>query len=66
MAPCPSCSRLVLINWRIAWMFAMMYSLYLALKSLKKGWPKILIMPAITILIIWLLSESFLFEFSGT
>lgn len=51
-----------LLTGGFAWMFAMMYSLYLALKSLKKGWPKILIMPAITILIIWLLSESFLFR----
>ncbi|MFZ2341303.1 MAG: DUF6057 family protein [Bacteroidales bacterium] len=50
-----------LITGGFAWMFAMMYSLHLAFKSLKKEWPKIIIMPGATLLMIWLLGEFFLF-----
>lgn len=51
-----------LITGGFAWMFAMMYSICLALKSLKKEWLKIIVMPGITLLIIWCLREFFLFH----
>jgi hypothetical protein len=43
-------------------MFAMMYSLYLALNSLKRDWPKIVIMTGVTLLMIWFLREFFMFH----
>jgi len=51
-----------LIMGGFAWMFAMMYSIHLALKSLKREWLKIILMPGITLLIIWCLGEFFLFH----
>ena len=51
-----------LITGGFAWMFAMMYSLYLALNSLKRDWPKIVILTGVTLLIIWFLREFFLFH----
>ena len=50
-----------LLTGGFAWIFAMMYTIFLIRKSLKQEWPKIVIMFAITLLLIWFLKEFFLF-----
>jgi hypothetical protein len=45
-----------------AWIFGLMYSLYLALKSIRKGWPEIISLFALSYLFIYLLKEFFLFH----
>jgi hypothetical protein len=51
-----------MITGGFAWMFTMMYSLYLALNSLKRDWPKIVLMTGATLLMIWFLREFFMFH----
>ena len=50
-----------LLTGGFAWIFALMYSIYLVRKSLKQEWPKIIILFAFTLLFIWVLKEFFLF-----
>jgi hypothetical protein len=45
-----------------AWIFGLMYVLYLALKSIRKEWPKIVSLFALCLLVIYLLKEFFLFQ----
>jgi hypothetical protein len=45
-----------------AWIFGLMYVLYLALKSIRKEWPKIVSLFALCFLVIYLLKEFFLFQ----
>jgi hypothetical protein len=45
-----------------AWIFALMYTIHLALKSIKKGWPEIITLVALCFLIIYVLKEFFLFQ----
>ncbi len=45
-----------------AWLFALIYILHLALKSVKKGWPEIITLVALCFLIIYVLKEFFLFQ----
>ena len=44
------------------WMFAMMYSLHLGMLSLRKEWPKIIIMTGFTFILIYFLSEFVMFR----
>ncbi|MBN2667510.1 MAG: hypothetical protein JXR67_13440 [Bacteroidales bacterium] len=50
-----------LLTGGFAWIFALMYSLYLLRKSLKQEWSKILTLFAVILILIWLLEEFFLF-----
>lgn len=50
-----------LLTGGFAWIFALIYSVYLIRKSLKQEWPKIVILFAFTLLFIWCLKEFFLF-----
>jgi hypothetical protein len=45
-----------------AWIFALMFTFYLALKSIRKEWPKIISLFVICFLVIYLLKEFFLFQ----
>jgi hypothetical protein len=50
------------ITGGFAWIFAIMYTLYLVLKSIKKEWFKIISLFVLTFIIIYLLKEFFLFQ----
>ena len=50
------------ITGGFAWIFALMYTLYLILKSLRKEWPKIISLFAFSFIVIYLLKEFFLFQ----
>jgi len=45
-----------------AWIFVLMYIIYLTLKSLKKSWPEIFSLFALSFLVIFLLKEFLLFQ----
>ncbi len=50
------------ITGGFAWIFAIMYTLYLVLKSIRQEWLKIISLFALTFIIIYLLKEFFLFQ----
>ncbi len=50
------------ITGGFAWIFALIYTLYLILKSIKKEWPKIVLLFALSFIVIYLLKEFFLFQ----
>ncbi|MCX6262455.1 MAG: DUF6057 family protein [Bacteroidia bacterium] len=50
------------ITGGFAWIFAIVYILYLVLKSIRQGWSKIISLFALTFIIIYLLEEFFLFQ----
>lgn len=45
-----------------AWIFALMYTLFLFLKSIRKEWPKVVSLFAFCFIVIYLLKEIFLFQ----
>ena len=45
-----------------AWIFALMYTLYLALRSLRKAWPVIIILFTVILLFIYFLREFLIFQ----
>ena len=51
-----------LVTGGFAWIFALMYTLYLALKSLRQEWPEIVSLFAVTFLVIYILKEFFIFQ----
>jgi len=51
-----------LITGGFAWIFALMYALHIILKSIRKEWPKIFLLLAISFILIYLLKEFFLFQ----
>ncbi len=50
------------ITGGFAWIFALMYTLYLILKSIRKEWPGIISMFAFIFIVIYFLKEFFLFQ----
>ena len=50
------------ITGGFAWIFALMYALYLILKPIKKEWPRIISLFALSFIVIYLLKEFFLFQ----
>jgi hypothetical protein len=50
------------ITGGFAWIFAIMYTFYLVLKSIRQEWYKIISLLALTYIIIYLLKEFFLFQ----
>ena len=50
------------ITGGFAWIFALMYTLYLILKSIRKEWPKIISLFTFSFFVIYLLKEFFLFQ----
>jgi hypothetical protein len=50
-----------LLTGSFAWIFALMYSIFLIRKSMKQEWLKIVILFAFTLVFIWLLKEFFIF-----
>ena len=50
------------ITGGFAWIFGLMYTIYLALKSIKKEWPKIILLFFLNFLVIYLMKEFFLFH----
>jgi hypothetical protein len=50
------------ITGGFAWIFALMYTLYLVVKSIKKEWPKIVSLFALSFIFIYFLKEFFLFQ----
>jgi hypothetical protein len=51
-----------LITGGFSWIFALMYTLYLAFKSLRQEWPRIVSLFAVTFLLIYILKEFFIFQ----
>lgn len=51
-----------LVAGGFAWIFALMYSLYLAQKSLRQSWPVIISLFAVTICVIYILKEFIIFQ----
>jgi len=45
-----------------AWIFAILYTIYLVLKSIRQDWPKIIPLFALSFIVIYLLKEFFLFQ----
>ncbi len=50
------------ITGGFAWIFALMYALFLILKPIRDEWPKIISLFAISFIVIYLLKEFFLFQ----
>ena len=50
------------ITGGFAWIFALTYTLYLSLKSVRKEWPKIISLFTFSFIVIFLLKEFFLFQ----
>ena len=53
---------LYFISGGFAWIFAIMYTVYMVLKSIRKEWLKIILLFALTFIIIYLFQEFFLFQ----
>jgi hypothetical protein len=53
---------LYFISGGFAWIFAIMYTVYMFLKSIRKEWLKIILLFALTFIIIYLFQEFFLFQ----
>jgi len=51
-----------LVSGGFAWIFALMYTLYLAFKSLRQEWSKIVSLFAVTFLVIYILKEFIIFQ----
>jgi hypothetical protein len=45
-----------------AWIFALMYALHLVLKSIRKEWPKIITLTGLSLSVVYVLKEYFLFH----
>jgi len=51
-----------LVTGGFAWIFGLMYTLYIALKSLRMSWPVIISLFAVTLSFIYILKEFFIFQ----